>query len=180
MMTSCSVLQAYLPLVHFLIEAQKSVFLDIFLFLGQSTHKCKKKPFLSFSRLLRAFICILYPPNTFGLVKVVIYCCHDWAVWQVIFLIKCGRIRNGKSGRTNNDCTGGFIVSFGVFLIAKHKKITGWVFSILGLGLSAVPFLVSYYLSKWMLWRMKAGHGEQIELKDVVLLIFIYSFADTT
>jgi len=37
---------------------------------------------------------------------------------------------------------------FGVFLIAKHKKITGWVFSMLGLGLSAVPFLVSYYLSK--------------------------------
>ena len=36
----------------------------------------------------------------------------------------------------------------GVFLLVKHRKIAGWVFSILGLGLSAVPFLVSYYLSK--------------------------------
>jgi hypothetical protein len=37
---------------------------------------------------------------------------------------------------------------FGVFLLVKHKKMAGWVFSMLGLGLSAVPFLVSYYLTK--------------------------------
>ena len=43
---------------------------------------------------------------------------------------------------------GVLLLLFGLFLVVKRMKIAGIVISLLGLGVSAVPFLVSFYLAK--------------------------------
>jgi hypothetical protein len=42
------------------------------------------------------------------------------------------------------------LLLFGIVLVVKHVKIAGIVISLLGLGVMAVPFLVSFYLARPM------------------------------
>ncbi len=43
---------------------------------------------------------------------------------------------------------GVLLLLFGLFLVVKRMKIAGMVISLLGLGIAAVPWLVSFYLAR--------------------------------
>jgi hypothetical protein len=43
---------------------------------------------------------------------------------------------------------GVLLLLFGIFLVVKRMKIAGIVISLLGLGVAAVPWLVSFYLAQ--------------------------------
>jgi len=43
---------------------------------------------------------------------------------------------------------GVLMLLFGIFLVVKRRKIAGLVISLLGLGVAAVPWLVSFFLAR--------------------------------
>ena len=43
---------------------------------------------------------------------------------------------------------GALLLLFGIFSMVKSKKITGMIFSFLGLSAIATPFIVSYFLAR--------------------------------
>ncbi len=43
---------------------------------------------------------------------------------------------------------GVLLLLFGIFLMVKRMKMAGIVISLLGLGVAAVPWLVSFYLAQ--------------------------------
>ena len=43
---------------------------------------------------------------------------------------------------------GVLLLLFGLFLVVKRRKIAGILISLLGLGVAAVPWLVSFYLAQ--------------------------------
>ena len=43
---------------------------------------------------------------------------------------------------------GVLLLLFGIFLVVKRRKIAGIVISLLGLGVAAVPWLVSFFLAQ--------------------------------
>ncbi len=45
---------------------------------------------------------------------------------------------------------GALLLLFGIVLVVKRRKIGGVVISLLGMGVIAVPFLISFYLARSM------------------------------
>ncbi|MCL4262510.1 MAG: hypothetical protein KJ069_04820 [Anaerolineae bacterium] len=42
---------------------------------------------------------------------------------------------------------GFLLVSLGLLLLARHRKVAGIAVSLLGLGVTAVPFIITFFLS---------------------------------